>query len=158
MSANRDSEETTDDATQERPDGASVEEPAQEGGAGGGAPGEDRQSRRDERWRERATAAEQEVTALRAQVRASRWREVEAVAAPRIADVADLRLVVSDDTLAALFDQDGGLDVDAVHRLLDDVVAEHPAWRAVGHHGDLSPKRGVPPRRTATWAGVIGGR
>lgn len=116
----------------------------------GGA--EDRQARRDGRWRERAQVAE---------VRAERLarREVLRLLGSVITD-PEAALILGQVDVSDLMDDDGDVDTEAVQVLADELVQARPYLRVSGpvHHGDLGAKAVMPQRQSQSWGAVIGGR
>src|SRR4051794_2553632 len=106
------------------PDTVPASEPSQ--GTPGDSTAEDRQARRDARWRERATAAE---------ARADRMtvREVLRLLGDRVAD-AQAALTLDGTDVADLLDEDGDVDEEAVADLAGRVLAARPYLRRTAMH------------------------
>jgi hypothetical protein len=118
--------------------------------SGDSAP-EDRQARRDARWRERATVAEARADRLAR-------REVLRLLGERVAD-AEAALTLDETEVADLLNEDGDVDEAAVADLAGRVLTARPYLRrSAVHHADLGPRQSLPRRTTATWSGLLSGR
>lgn len=151
-------EGTNASAETESQEAQTIPDAAHAGGAPGGEAAEDelepgltdRQARRDERWRDRARAAEERADRLTT-------REVLRVLGRQVND-AKVALAMAGEPVGNLLDDDGDVDEDAVAALAKRVLAQHPTLHRTGHHMDLGPKASLPQGRRATWGGLVSGR
>lgn len=106
-----------------------------------------RQARRDERWRDRARAAEARADRLAT-------REVLRLLGGRVSD-AQVALAMSGEAVADLLTEEGEVDDEAVADLAARVLEQHPALRKSAHHLDLGPKQSTSQRGSASWGGLL---
>jgi hypothetical protein len=115
-----------------------------------GNTGDDRETRRDERWRDRARTAEDRADRLTK-------REVLRLLAQRVAD-PEVALTMSGEDVGTFLTEDGDVDENAVADLAERIATEHPSLRPRTHHMDLGPKASPVQGRAASWGSVIRGR
>lgn len=110
-------------------------------------PGVDRQQRRDERWRERATAAEARVERL---VRGEVIRQL----AGRVSD-PEAALRLGETNVGDLLDDAGNVDLREVEALARGLVAQYPSLQPRAHHGDIGQKSVSQQGKSVSWADVM---